>query len=148
VCKLKDITAMKRGPKPQLPAIKIQKGTFQPCRDANRVELIAPDELPKKPDWLTSAGEEVWMDDVGRVSALRLASEADTTMFANYCNLQGMIIMAWRSLSTPDYCPPPIAAISQATKMQEYFGIAGGKSRVVKVESRGPSGNPYDKFKR
>jgi hypothetical protein len=56
---------MQRGPKPQLPATKLDKGTYQPCRDANRVELIAPDALPQRPDWLTAAGEEVWMDTIG-----------------------------------------------------------------------------------
>jgi hypothetical protein len=32
--------------------------------------------------------------------------------------------------------------------MQEYFGIAGAKSRVLKMDKGGPSGNPFDKFKR
>jgi hypothetical protein len=29
------------------------------------VELVAPDALPQRPDWLTAAGEEVWMDNIG-----------------------------------------------------------------------------------
>jgi hypothetical protein len=78
---------MQRGPKPQLPAVKLEKGIFQPCCDGNRMELVAPDELPQKPDWLTAAGEEVWMDDIGRAAQMKLLSEADTTMFANYCNM-------------------------------------------------------------
>ena len=141
---------MNRGPKPQLPATKLDKGTYQPCRDANRVEIIAPDALPQKPDWLTAAGEEVWMDDIGRASQLRLLSEADTTMFGNYCNLQGCIIMAWRKLASgdPEATAPPIVAINQVTKMQEFFGIAGAKSRFLKMDKGGPSGNPFDKFKR
>ena len=141
---------MQRGPKPQLPALKLEKGTYQPCRDGNRVELVAPDELPRKPDWLTAGGEEVWIDDVGRAAQVKLASEADTTMFANYCNLQGCIIMAWRAVASgdPEASPPPIAAINQVTKMQEYFGIAGAKSRVVKLDKGGPSGNPFSKFRK
>ena len=63
---------MQRGPKPQLPATKLDKGTYQPCRDANRVEIIAPDALPQKPDWLTAAGEEVWMDEIGRAARMKL----------------------------------------------------------------------------
>jgi hypothetical protein len=142
---------MQRGPKPQLPATKLDNGTYQPCRDANRVELVAPDALPQQPDWLTAAGEEVWMEDIGRASQVRLLSESDTTMFANYCNLQGCIILAWRTMASgdPDAAPPPISALEHVRKLQEYFGIAGAKSRVVKVEQGGgPSGNPFSKFKR
>jgi hypothetical protein len=115
------------------------------------VELVAPDALPQKPDWLTAAGEEVWMEDIGRASQVRLLSESDTTMFANYCNLQGCIIQAWRVMASgdPDEAPPPISALEHVRKLQEYFGIAGAKSRVVKVEQGGgPAGNPFSKFKR
>jgi hypothetical protein len=71
-------------------------------------------------------------------------------MFGNYCNLQGCIIMAWRKLASgdPEATAPPIVAINRVTKMQEYFGIAGAKSRVLKMDKGGPSGNPFDKFKR
>jgi hypothetical protein len=128
----------------------MQNGTYQPCRDDHRVEIVAPDALPQKPDWLTAAGEEVWIDDIGRAAQVKLACEADTTMFANYCNLQGCIIMAWRAVAAglPEASPPPIAAINQVTKMQEYFGIAGAKSRVVKLDKGGPGGNPFSKFRR
>jgi hypothetical protein len=138
---------MKRGPKPQLPAVKIEKGTYQACRDANRVEIVAPDALPTQPDWLTAAGEEVWMDDVGRATLL---SEADTTLFGNYCNLQGCIIMAWRAVARGEEgaSAPPIVAINQVTKMQELLGIASAKSRVIKIEKSGPSGNPFSKFRK
>jgi phage terminase small subunit len=71
-----------------------------------------------KPDWLTAAGEEVWMDDIARAAQMKLVSEADTTMFGNYCNLQGYIIMAWRKLASgdPEAVAPPIVAINQVTK--------------------------------
>ena len=108
---------MNRGPKPQLPATKLDKGTYQPCRDANRVEIIAPDALPQKPDWLTAAGEEVWMDEIGRAAQMKLVSEADTTMFGNYCNLQGYIIMAWRKhrpANTSKRRPPSPLAIERS----------------------------------
>jgi hypothetical protein len=71
---------MKPGPKPKLPAVKMAQGTYQACRDANRVEVIAPDSMPQRPDWLTAAGEEVWMDDIARAAQMKLVSEADTTM--------------------------------------------------------------------
>jgi hypothetical protein len=129
----------------------MEKGTYQPCRDHNRVELVAPDALPQQPDWLTAAGEEVWMDDIGRAAQMRLLSESDTTMFGNYCNLQGCIIQAWRALSCgdPAAAPPPISALDHVRKLQEYFGITGAKSRVVKIADKGsPTADPYARFKR
>lgn len=57
---------MKRGRKAELPSVKEARGTLQPCRDANRVEVIDQTGLPARPDWLTAAGEEVWIDEIGR----------------------------------------------------------------------------------
>lgn len=129
---------MKRGPKPELPSTKLARGTFQPCRDAGKVELVAPEALPRRPDWLTAAGEEVWADDLGRVCEGRLVSERDSTMFANYCNLQGAINMAWRAGEVP-----PAAHLTEARKMAEQFGIFGGKSRVQAKAGEGETGNPF-----
>ncbi|HEV7285197.1 MAG TPA: hypothetical protein VGN75_10095 [Kaistia sp.] len=131
---------MKRGPKPALPSEKRARGTLQQCRDAGKVELIEPDALPARPEWLTAAGEEVWIDDIGRVAAGRLVTEKDSTMFANYCNLQGAIVMAWRAGDVP-----PTASLMEARKMAEQFGIFGAKSRVKAGGSvpAGVSSNPF-----
>jgi hypothetical protein len=135
---------MKPGAKPGLPSIRAERGTLRPDRgDMNLVELVAPDDMPQQPDWLTAAGEEVWMDDIGRVSANRLVSERDTTIFATYCNLQGANIMAWRNGEVP-----PIAALAEVRRLAELFGIASAKSRVVKLDKGGPGGNPFSKFRR
>lgn len=131
---------MKRGPKPELPSTKAARGTIQKCRDAGKIELIEPDALPARPDWLTPAGEEVWIDDVGRVTAGRLAAEKDSTMFAQYCNLQGAIIQAWRSGAVP-----PAAHLMEARKMAEQFGIFGAKSRVKVGGNGGNTTNPFAK---
>lgn len=85
---------MKRGPKPDLPSAKLARGTFQPSRNGGLIEATEPNALPVMPEWLTEAGREVWLDDIGRVSSTRLATERDSTMFANYCNLQGAILLA------------------------------------------------------
>jgi hypothetical protein len=129
---------MKRGRKPDLPSVKAARGTFQPCRDAGKVEVIEPVGRMLQPDWLTAAGEEVWMDDIGRVSHGRLVTERDTTMFANYCNLQGAINMAWRAGEVP-----PAAHLMEARKMAEQFGIFGAKSRVKVGDDGGQSSNPF-----
>jgi hypothetical protein len=52
-----------------LPSIRAERGTLRADRgDFDFVELAAPDALPQKPDRLTAAGEEVWIDDIGRAA--------------------------------------------------------------------------------
>jgi hypothetical protein len=134
---------MKRGRKPDTSAQHLAKGTFQPVRHAGQVDIMAsgasiePDALPVQPDWLTEAGAAVWLDDIGRVSSTRMATELDSDLFATYCNLQGAIASCWRSGEVP-----PATHLMEARKMQEIFGIAGAKSRVVKVGAAATA-NPF-----
>ncbi|MBP2229653.1 hypothetical protein J2847_002952 [Azospirillum agricola] len=100
--------------------------------------MIEPDALPSKPDWLTAAGEEVWIDDIGRVTPDRLATEKDSTMFATYCNIVGAMAEAWRAGSVP-----PAAHIMEARKMAEQFGIFGRKSRLKVGGDGGKTTNPF-----
>jgi hypothetical protein len=130
---------VKRGRKAEPPSVKEARGTLQPCRDDNRVEVFDQHGLPSKPDWLTAAGEEVWIDEVGRVAVGRFVSERDTTMFANYCNLQGAISLAWKAGGVP-----PAAHLMEARKMAEQFGLFGAKSRIgTKGNGEASSGNPF-----
>jgi len=117
--------ARRGGHKRQLPSELKAHGTYRADRDPGLVEVIEPESLPQRPDWLTSEGEEVWMDDVGRVSAHKLVSEKDTTQFAQYCNMTGACIRAWRSGEVP-----PVSAIAESRKMAELFGICGARSRL------------------
>lgn len=103
-----------------------------------RVELIEPGSLPIQPEWLTPAGQEIWHDDIGRVSTHRLVSESDSTLFTTYCNLQGACSLAWKAGEVP-----PAAHLMEVRKLAEIFGIAGGKSRV-KIGGDGPKpSNPF-----
>lgn len=131
---------MKPGPKPQQPATKVARGTFQKCRDADTAQIIEPDALPMRPDWLTSAGEEVWMEDLGRVLANKLVTERDSTMFATYCNMQGAANLAWRAGTVP-----PTAHLNETRKMAEQFGIFGARSRIKVAQHGSPTGNPFSK---
>lgn len=126
---------MQRGPKAQLPSEKKAKGTYQPVRDGGRVEVIEPLSTPQQPDWLTAEAQEIWLDDVGRV---RLATEADSSLFSNYCSLQGAIVTAIRKGETP-----PIAAFTEVRKMQEVLGIGGARSRVGMKPESGKTGNVF-----
>lgn len=130
---------MKRGRRAELPSVKDARGTSRPDRDGGLVEVIDHTGLPSKPDWLTAAGEEVWIDEVGRVAVGKFVSERDTTMFANYCNLQGAINQAWKAGEVP-----PAAHLMEARKMAEQFGLFGAKSRIgTKGNGEPPSGNPF-----
>lgn len=143
---------MKRGRKQLPPAVKAERGTFEPGRDAGRTEVLppgftvaTPQGLPQKPDWLTDAGGEVWLDDVGRVSTHKMATESDSTMFAQYCNLQGAINMAWRAGSVP-----PAAHLMEARRMAEQFGLFGRKSRIISggLGTGEASNNPFNRLKK
>jgi len=127
---------MQRGPKAQLPSEKKAKGTFQPSRDGSRMQVIEPMSTPQQPDWLSSEAQEIWLDDVGRV---KLATESDSTLFANYCSLQGGIVKALRHGSEM----PPISAFAEARKMQEVLGIGGARSRVGVAPDGGNPGNVF-----
>jgi hypothetical protein len=131
---------MKRGRRPELPSTKADRGTFRPSRDASRVEVIAADAPPQRPEWLTAAGELVWLDDLPRVLSNRQAAELDSTMFAQYCNLQGAINAAW----TGGAAPPPAAYLTEARRMAEQFGLFGAKSRIRTAD--GPKdNNPFSR---
>lgn len=131
---------MKRGAKPTPPSQKMLAGTYQPCRDGNRFEVIAPDTLPMEPDFLTDSGRQVWLDNIGRVAQIKTLTELDSEIFANYCNLQGCIRDAFRAGAVP-----PAAFMSEARKMAEQFGLFGGKSRVVSGSGEKPD-NPFSKL--
>lgn len=135
---------MKRGRKADPPSHHAQRGTFQPSRHGNAIEILAanaviePRALPVQPDWLTAAGKLVWADDIGRISTTRMATELDSNLFGNYCNLQGAINLAFSAGAVP-----PAAYVAEARKMQELFGIGGARSRVLKTPGSGPTVNPF-----
>jgi hypothetical protein len=117
---------MKRGHKPNLPATKRARGTYRPDRDGGVVELVEPESLPQRPDSLTEAGQLVWLDNIGRAAANRLATERDSTIFGQFCKLVGALNLAWSAGEVP-----PIVAITEARRMAELFGLAGVKSRLA-----------------
>ena len=130
---------MRAARKPLPPGEKQDRGTFRPCREVGTSEIVAPNALPQQPDWLTEAGRDCWLDNIGRVSATRGAAEVDSDLFANFCNLQGAITKAWRAGEVP-----PVTALVEARRMMEMLRIAGPSSRVVKVgDGEKSDGNPF-----
>lgn len=131
---------MKPGPKRKTVAEKAASGTLQKSRERDTIQFVEPSALPSAPDWLTVEGQEVWQDDIARANELMLATEKDSTAFANYCNLQGMIVRCWRKGEAP-----PITALAEVRKLQELFGIGGARSRAVKAGAGAltPASNPF-----
>ena len=131
---------MKPGPKSKTVAEKAAQGTLRKCRERDTIQFIEPSALPEQPDWLTVEGQEVWQDDISRVNAHMLATEKDSTSFANYCNLQGMIVRCWRTGEAP-----PVTALAEVRKLQELFGIGGARSRAQKAGggASAPATNPF-----
>lgn len=129
---------MQGSPKRNLPAEKIARGTYRDDRDDGIAEVVVPDALPTSPDWLTTEGEEIWQDDIGRIAAVRLVSEEDSTVFATYCNLMGAIIKCWRAGEVP-----PAAHLTEARKMAEQFGLFGRKSRLIAGGPDDGKNNPF-----
>lgn len=130
---------MRTGPKGSSPAEKKARGTFQPVRHADVVQIVEPTALPLQPEWLTEDGRQVWLDNIGRVSSVHGAREVDSDLFANFCNLQGAVAKVWRSGEVP-----PITALMETRKLMEMLRIAGPSSRVVKIDDgTKPSGNPF-----
>lgn len=128
---------MKPGPKPKLLSAKKAAATYRASRDPGLFEINGGADLPAKPDWLTTAGEEVWLDDLGRVGAGKLVTDRDSTSFAIYCNLVGAITLAWRAGDVP-----PAAHLAEARRMAEQFGVYGAKSRLVAAGDGGKT-NPF-----
>lgn len=131
---------MKRGPKPQPPAVKAARGTLQPIRDGLVSEIIVPGDPPRMPDYLTAGAIDVWQENIGRVMAAG-TSELDSDLFARYCSTEALVRLAF---STPGADPPPAAYLTLLRQYAELLGIAGRKSRVGKVtDGATKTGNPF-----
>lgn len=131
---------MKGGRKRLHPAEKLARGTLRPSREIDASGFIDATGLPARPEWLTAAGECVWIDEVGRVGLNRLADERDSTAFGNFCNLQGAINLCWRSGEVP-----PAAHLMEARRMAEQFGLFGARSRQG-VTTDKPKENPFSRI--
>ena len=133
---------MKRGRKPEPPAIKWDRGTFQPSRDDGKTEIIVPGDPPMMPDYLTPEAELVWQEEIGRVMQAGV-TEIDSSLFARYCSLEALIRKAFRLGGEA----PPAAYLTTQRQMAELLGIAGRKSRVGKGAGNGNpvEGNPFSR---
>jgi hypothetical protein len=121
---------MKRGPKPETVNTKLARGTYQPCRDAGKVQIDASDDPPEMPDYLTPDAELVWHEIIGRVVHVGV-TEPDSAMLARYCAVEAI---CRSKLGQGDSIPSSV--MTALRQMEELLGIAGPKSRVGRVAEK------------
>lgn len=130
---------MKRGPKPQTPAVKAKRGTLRPCRDGTApVQLITSGDPPIMPAYLSAAAQEIWLEEISRVMAAGI-TERDSSLFATYCATEALARAAFKAGE-----PPPAAYLTELRRMRELLGIAGPRVRQeMKDGATQTSENPF-----
>jgi hypothetical protein len=127
---------MQPGRKPEPVGTKLARGTFQPCRDAQKAEIIIGGAPPQMPDYLTAEAEVVWQETVGRVMHVGVA-EADSSLVGRYCAMEAL---SRKTLGEGE--PIPASVMTALRQMEELLGIAGPKSRIGRLTD-GKSSNPF-----
>lgn len=131
---------MDRGRKLEPVDTKLARGTFQPCRDGGKVQIIAPGDPPMIPDYLATDPEavEIWQETIGRVMATGVC-EPDSSFFARYCAAEAQARRVFKNDGM--LTAPMLTALRQ---MEELMGIAGPKSRVGRLKDGQPA-NPFSR---
>jgi len=127
---------MQPGRKADTAGTKLARGTFQPCRDAGKTQIVVSGDPPQMPEYLTAEAEIVWQETVGRVMHVGV-SEADSSLLGRYCAMEAL---SRKSLGSGE--PIPASVMTALRQMEELLGIAGPKSRIGRVTD-GKSSNPF-----
>lgn len=127
---------MQPGRKPEPVGTKLARGTFQPCRDGDKAQMIVAGDPPQMPEFLTAAAEIVWQETIGRVMQVGVA-EPDSSFLARYCSMEAL---SRETLGKGE--PIPASIMTALRQMEELLGIAGPKSRIGRVPD-GKSSNPF-----
>lgn len=118
---------MQRGPKLKNPAAKRLAGTYKESVDGKTVALAAVPNRPVQPSYLTPEARLVWDEEIHRVSGCG-ATEADSSIFARYCEMEASFRVAIMAGSLPT-----TALMTELRRAAELLGIAGLRSRLAKV---------------
>jgi hypothetical protein len=127
---------MQPGRKPEPVGTKLARGTFQPCRDETKTQIIVAGDPPQMPDYLTAEAEIVWQETIGRVMNIGVC-EADSSLLGRYCAMEAI---SRKTLQGGE--PIPSSVMTALRQMEELLGIAGPKSRIGRVADGKPS-NPF-----
>lgn len=127
---------MQHGRKPEPVGTKLARGTYQPCRDGTKTQMVVAGDPPMQPDYLTAEAEDVWQEIIGRVMHVGVA-EPDSSFLARYCAMEAL---SRQTLAKGE--PIPASVMTALRQMEELLGIAGPKSRIGRVTDGKPS-NPF-----
>lgn len=86
----------RRGPPPKPSAQKKAQGTYRRDRAAVR-EMELPPGVPEMPAWLDKEARAEWERVVPELAALRILTEVDRAMLADYCAAHSLAVRATRA---------------------------------------------------
>lgn len=131
---------MKSGKRIPSPASKQLAGTYRKDRHANIAVIASPTpDAPIQPAYLSAEAKIVWAEEVRRVTACG-ATEADSSMFARYCEMEAAFrvqVMAGEL--------PKAALLTELRRSAELLGIGGLRSRLARTGSQkeAPKASPF-----
>ena len=131
---------MKTGRRIANPAAKQLAGTYRNDRHGSIVHLLSPSpDAPVRPAYLSPEAAVVWDEELRRVVASG-ATEADSSLFARYCECEASFR---RCITLGDL--PKAALLTELRRMCELLGIGGFRSRLSKVSLKGsePEISPF-----
>ena len=113
---------MQRGPKKKSIEEKKAVGSYRPCRDDPTIILSAIIIPPKMPDYLPAAAQEVWHEELDRVTQSGTSS-LDSSLFADYCCLAAIVRATFKAGEVPKG-----NQLVELRKQRELLGIGGAPS--------------------
>ena len=121
------------------PKTKQLAGTFRNDRHGSIGLLNASTSAapPAPPSYLSPEARKVWDEELPRVIGAGV-TDADTSMFARYCEMHATFVVATLAGELPKS-----ALLTELRRSAECLGIGGPKSRLAKI---GNADQPKAKF--
>jgi phage terminase small subunit len=129
---------MQRGPKKKSIEEKKAVGSYRPCRDDPNILIPASAAPPEMPDYLTADAQEVWHEELDRVTQSG-TSNLDSSLFADYCCLAAIVRAAFKAGEVPKG-----NQLVELRKQRELLGIGGAPSRAQRGKVAEP--DPRNEF--
>ena len=79
------------------------------------------------PTTLTTAAQAIWQEEARRV-AVAGTTEADSSLFARYCEMEALARAAFAAGELPK-----LALLTELRRTAELLGIAGHRSRLMRT---------------
>ncbi|WP_294196517.1 hypothetical protein [uncultured Sphingomonas sp.] len=135
---------MKSGRRVANPQHKQLQGTYRKDRHSDIAVTADPmPNTPVRPAYMSEEGKLVWNEEVTRVIACG-ATEADSSLFARYCEIEATFRMTVMSGE-----PPVASLLTELRRMGELLGIGGLRSRLAKTGTAAPAtASPFTTRKR